>query len=209
MKDIKSQSGQGSCDQNRNSEPIGVDSTFATVITTRSFKSLQSKNGKISGSTTMRSGTITRTNKSIAANIHSFNFTGMNGSSMVSPGSGRSPSVDSFISNLNTHGVFGIDTFNPLPAHSDLIEWISDANALIKEFDLWSMQNHIDKRCRKTTPDGINEAIIPTATKETLNNQYHNDKVEGQRGKNATARAKEFNVIHGAILSQKSEATHV
>ncbi len=209
MKDIQGQARQRGYDQQRDSETIDVDATLTTISTSRISKSLQSKDGKIGRSTTVRSGAITRANKSSSANIHTFNFTGMNGATMVAPWSGSGPSVNSFISNLNAHGVFGIDAFYALPTHSDLIEWISDSNALIKEFDLWSMQNHINQSCRKTTPDYARQRLVPTIASKTLNGQYQNNKVKGQRCENAAARPKAINVVHEAILSQKSGATHV
>lgn len=209
MKDIQGQAGQRGCDQDRDGESIDVDSTLATISAFRISKSFQSKDGKIGRSTTVSSRTITRTNKASSTNIHAFNFTGMNGSAVVAPRRGRGPGVNSFFSNLNAHGVFGIDTFNALPTHCDLIEWISDSNALIKELDHWSMQNHINQSCGKTTPDCTRETLVPTATGETLNSQYQNYEVKGQSRENAAARAKAVDVVHQAILSQKSGATHV
>lgn len=209
MKDIQGQARQRGYDQQRDSETIDVDSTRATIRTSRISKSLQSKDGKIGRGTTVSSGTITRTNISIGANIQTSNFTSMNSSAMVTSRSRPGPSVNSFIFNLNTHGVFGIDTFNPLPTHSDLIEWVSDANALIKEFNLWSMQNHINQSCRKTTPDYARQTLVPTITRETLNGQYQNDEVKSQGRENANVRSKAIDVVHQVILSQKSGAEHV
>lgn len=209
MIDINGQAGQTSSDQYKNSRSIDIDLIVATVITSRIFKSFQSKDGKISRSTTMSTRTIARSNKSGSANIHSLNLAGMDSSTMVAPRSGSGPSINSFIAHQNTHGVFGINAFNTLPTHSNLIEWISDSNSLIKEFDSWSMQNQVGQSYGECTPNGACKAGVPSTAQETLNNQRNDYQVNDQRGKDTATWSKNLDVVHGAILSQKKETTHV
>jgi hypothetical protein len=157
----------------------------------------------------MSSRTITRTNKSINSDIHSLDLTGVDSSAVVSAGSGSSPRINNFVTDLNAHGVFGIDTFNALPTHSDLIQWISDSNSLIKEFDLWSMQNQVSQSSCEDAPDCCAYASIGIAYEESLNNHNRDNTVGNESGKNAAAGPEDIDVIHTPILSQKVEASHV
>ena len=209
MVDIKNDS-QHTAD-NQSEQPIFISNNAAvtTVRTSRISKTLKSHDGKISRSTTMSSRTITRTNKSIDSDIHSLDLTGMDSSAVISAGSGSSPRINDIVSDLNTHGVFGIDTFNALPTHSDLIEWISDSNSLIKEFDLWSVQNQVAQGCCEGAPDCCADASMGIASEESLNNHNRDNTVGNESSKNAAAGPEDIDVTHAPILSQKVEASHV
>ena len=196
---------------NQSEQPIFIRNHDAvtTVRTSRISKTLKSHDGKISRSTTMSSRTITRTNKAADSDIHSLDLTGMDSSAVISAGSGSSPRINNFVSDLNTHGVFGIDIFNALPTHSDLIKWISDSNSLIKEFDLWSVQNQVAQGCCEDAPDCSTDASMGIASEESLNNHNRDNTVGNECSKNATAGPEDIDVTHAPILSQKVEASHV
>ena len=209
MVDIKNDSHHAA--NNKNEQPIFIRNNTAvkTIRTSRISKTLKSHDGKVSRSTTMSSRTITRTNKSIDSDIHSLDLAGMDSPAVIATGSGSSPRVNNFVSNLNTHGVFGVDTFNVLPTHSDLIKWISDSNSLIKEFDLWSVQNQVAQSCCEDAPDCCTDASMGIASEEGLNNHNRNNTVGNESSKNAAARPEDIDVTHALILSQKVEASHV
>ncbi len=133
----------------------------------------------------------------------------MDSSAVVPARSGSGPRIDSFISNLNTHGVFGVNAFNTLPTHSDLIKWISDSDSLIKEFDLWSVQNQVAQSCCEATPGCCDQAAMQVTTEESLNNHNCDSNVSNEGGKNAAAGPENIKVTHAPILSQKVEASHV
>ena len=209
MVDIKDNSQHTTNDKNAQAILINGNAAVTTISTSRVLKTLKSHDGKISRSTTVSSRTITRTNKSIDADIHPSDFAGMNSSAVVPAGSGSSPRVDSFVSNLDAHGVFGINAFNALPTHSDLIKWISDSDSLIKEFDLWSVQNQIAQNCCESTPGCCDYASMKVASEESLNNHNCDNNVGNESGKNAAAGPEDIKVTHAPILSQKVEASHV
>ena len=209
MVDIKDNSQSATNNQDGQAILVNNNAAVTTINTSRVSKTLKSHDGKISRSTTMSSRTITRTNKSIDSNIHAFDVTGVDISTVIPAGSRSGPSVDSFISNLNAHGVFGINAFDTLPTHSDLIKWISDSDSLIKEFDLWSMQNHIAQSCCENSPDCCNEASMQIANEKTLNNHNRDNQVSHNGSENAASRPEGIQIIHTPILSQKDEASHV
>ena len=209
MVDIKHDSHNATGDQDCQSGFIKDNTALTTISTSRISKTLKSHDGKVSRSTTVSSRTITRSNKSIDTNIHSLDFTGMDSSTVISAGSGSSPSVNNFAANLNAHSVFSIDAFNSLPTHSDLIKWISDSDSLIKEFDLWSMQNHVAQSCCENSPDCCNEASMQIANEKTLNNHNRDNQVSHNGSENAASRPEGIQIIHTPILSQKDEASHV
>ena len=209
MIDIKNDTQHKADNQNEQSIFIRNSAAVTTVRTSSVSKTLKSHDGKVSSSTTVSSRTITRSNKSIDTNIHSLDFTGMDSSTVISAGSGSSPSVNNFAANLNAHSVFSIDAFNSLPTHSDLIKWISDSDSLIKEFDLWSMQNHIAQSCCENSPDCCNEASMQIANEKTLNNHNRDNQVSHNGSENAASRPEGIQIIHTPILSQKDEASHV
>jgi len=209
MVDIKNDS-QHAAD-NQNEQPIFIrkNAAVTTVRTSRISKTLKSHGGKISRSTTMSSRTITRTNKAADSDIHSLDLTGVDSSAVIATGSGSSPRINNFVSDLNTHGVFGVDTFNALPTHSDLIKWICDSNSLIKEFDLWSVQNQVAQGHCEDAPNCCTDASVDIASEESLNNHNRDNTVGNESGKNAAAGSEDIDVTHAAILSQKVEASHV
>ena len=209
MVDIKDNPQHATDNQNGHAVFVNGNATVTTINTSRTLKTLKSHDGKISRSTTVSSRTITRTNKSIDADIHTSDFAGVDRSAMVSTGSGSSPSVDSFVSNLNAHGVFGVNAFNTLPTHSDLIEWISDSNSLIKEFDLWSVQNQVTQNCCESSPGCCDNTSMKIAAENSLNNHNCDNYVGNESGKNAAAGPEDIKVTHAPILSQKVEASHV
>ena len=209
MVDIKDNSQSATNNQDGQAILVNNNAAVTTINTSRVSKTLKSHDGKISRSTTMSSRTITRTNKSIDSNIHAFDVTGVYISTVIPDGSRSGPSVDSFISNLNAHGVFGINAFDTLPTHSDLIKWISDSDSLIKDFDLWSVQNQVTQNCCEGAPDCCDYTAVGIASEESLNNHNCNNKVGNESGKNAAAGPEDIKVTHAPILSQKVEASHV
>ena len=209
MVDIKNDAQYTADNQSEQPMCITNNAAFTTIRTSRISKTLKSHDGKVSRSTTMSSRTITRTNKSINSDIHSLDLTGVDSSAVVSAGSGSSPRINNFVTDLNAHGVFGIDTFNALPTHSDLIQWISDSNSLIKEFDLWSVQNQVAQSCCEDAPDCCTDASMGIASEESLNNHNRDNTVGNECGKNAAAGPEDIDVTHAPILSQKVEASHV
>ncbi len=209
MVDIKEHSQQATDNQNGQTIFVNNHAAVTTVRTSRVSKTLQSHDGKISRSTTVSSRTITRTNKSIDTNIHASDFAGMDSSAVVPAGSRSCPSINNFVSNLNTHSVFGVNAFNALPTHSDLIKWISDSDSLIKEFDLWSVQNQVAQSCCESTPSCCDYAAMQVTTEESLNNHNCDSNVSNESGKNAAVGSENIKVTHTPILSQKVEASHV
>ena len=209
MVEIKHDSHNATGDQDCQSGFIKDNTALTTISTSRISKTLKSHDGKVSRSTTVSSRTITRTNQSIHANVHPLDFAGVDSSTVIPTGSRSCPSVDSFVANLNAHRVFGINAFYALPTHSDLIKWISDSDSLIKEFDLWSVQNQVDQSCCEDAPDCCTDASMGIASEESLNNHNRDNTVGNESSKNAAAGPEDIDVTHAPILSQKVEASHV
>ena len=209
MIEIKEHTQQRRGDQNSDSPLVDLDTTVTTIATARLSKIFQSQDGKISRSSTVSSRTITRSNKSSRTDVHAPNLTGMDSTTVVAPGRGSSPRIDSFIAHLDTHGVFSFDALDSLPTYSNLIEWISNSETLIKEFDLWSMQNHVNQSYRKSGPTNTGKSSVPRTGEKTLRDYNQNYQINDQRSKDTTPWSKNIDVVHEAILSQKNEATHV
>ena len=209
MVDVKNDAHNTTGNQDSKSVFVNNNAAVTTVSTSRISKTLKSQDGKIRRSTTVRSRTITRTNNSIGANIHSLNLTGMDSSTVISAGSGSSPSINNFVSNLNTHGVFGFDAFNQLPTDGDLIKWISDSDSFIKEFNLWSMQNQVTQSGCEDTPGCCNDASMQIASEKGLNNHNQDNQVSNVSSENTASGPENIEITHAPILSQKAEASHV
>ena len=209
MIEIKEDSQQRGGDQHSDSPLVDLDTTITTIATARLSKSFQSKDGKISRRSTVSSRTITRSNKSSSADIHALNLTGMDSTTVVSPRRGSSPRINSFIAHLDTHGVFSFDALDSLPTYSNLIEWISNSDSLIKEFDLGSMQNQVNQSYREGSPANTEKSSVPRTSKKTLRDQNQNHQINDQRSEDAASWSKNLDIVHEAILSQKNEATHV
>lgn len=209
MVDIKNDAHNTTGNQDSKSVFVNNNAAVTTVSTSRISKTLKSQDGKIRRSTTVSSRTITRTNNSIGANIHPLNLTGMDSSTVVSAGSGSSPSINNFVGNLNTHGVFGFDAFNQLPTDGDLIKWISDSDSFIKEFNLWSMQNQVAQSGREDTPGCCNDASMQITSEKGLNNQNQDNQVSNVSSENTASGPENIEITHTPILSQKAEASHV
>jgi hypothetical protein len=209
MVDVKNDAQNTAGNEDGKSVFVNNNAAVTTVSTSRISKILKSQDGKIRRSTTVSSRTITRTNNSIGANIHSLNLTGMDSSTVVSAGSGSSPSINNFVGNLNTHGVFGFDAFNQLPTDGDLIKWISDSDSFIKEFNLWSMQNQVAQSGCEDTPGCCNDASMQIASEESLNNHNQDNQVSNVSSENTASGPENIEITHAPILSQKAEASHV
>ena len=209
MVDVKRDSYEQTGDQSNQSIFVDKHITFTTFDISRISKVFQSQDGKVSRSTTVRSRTITRTNQAVDSNVQTSDFTGVNGSTVIATGSGSSPSVNSFATNLNTHGVFGINAFNALPTHSDLIKWISDSDSFIKEFDLWTVQNKINQRRGKNSPGCCEHTAMNVTYKDALNNHDCDNYVGNESAENTASGPEDIKITHVPILSQKSEASHV
>ena len=209
MIEIKEQTQQRGGNQYSDAQLVDVNTALTTITATKFSKSFQSQGSKISGGSTMSSRTITWSNKSGSADTHSLNLTGVDSTTVVSPGCWSGPRINGFISHMDAHGVFSFYALNSLPTYSNLIEWICDSDSLVKEFDFWSMQDHINQIYRESSPANTNESSVPRISKKVLRDQNQSHHVNDHRGEDTASRTKNVNVIHGAILSQKNEATHV
>lgn len=209
MIEIKNSPKERTRNQDNKASFIKYNAAITTIVTRTVAKTLKSQVGKVGSSPTMRSRTITRTNNPAGPNVQAPHLAGMNSSTVVSTGSGSGPGVNTLTSNLDAHGVFSIDALNELPTYSDLFKWISDSYSLIKEFNLWSVQNQVAQSCCEATPNRADQALVNAASKNGLSNHNCNDDVGKISGNNAPTWSEDFDIVHGAILSQDCEALHV
>ena len=117
--------------------------------------------------------------------------------------------MDTFLADLNAHGVFSIDTLNILPTYGDLLKWISDSDSLIKEFYSWALKNQVENCCGENTPNCCKDALKDSAGIKSLDRQNANKYVRNDGSNNATAGPEDIDITHAPILSQKVEASHV
>lgn len=206
MVDIKDYPQKKTANQSNDSNIIENNSRLDCFNVFNGVKGFQASTRQISRRTTVSSRAFARSNQPINSDVHSFNFTGMNTSTVVSTWCWSGPSVNIFIGNGDTHGEFSFDTLNQLPTSNELIEGIYNSDSFIKELNLGSMQNHVNELGGENPPSQGQDFAAQVAHHESLNNHNQNSTIGNAGSKNTTAWSKNIKIVHLPILSQKVEA---
>ena len=205
-------------DQRSDRQIIGENSkdksVFAKVKITQTITSTSISKGSKSSTTEVRSHTRISSRRFSGANetieLQPLDLTGVNGARVVSAGGLGGPHAYlEAIAKLQKSGVLSFNDINIMPTNDDCGQWITDADALIKDFYAGTMQNNVDRQSEQRAPrqggQGISQAIaVNVFAGQTAQQQV------GKDGSNdRSAGSKEFTVIHSSILSRKAEVSHV
>jgi hypothetical protein len=205
-------------DQRSDRQIIGENSkdksVFAKVKITQTITSTSISKGSKSSTTEVRSHTRISSRRFSGANetieLQPLDLTGVNGARVVSAGGLGGPHAYlEAIAKLQKSGVLSFNDINIMPTNDDCGQWITDADALIKDFYAGTMQNNVDSQSEQRAPrqggQGISQAIaVNVFAGQTAQQQV------GKDGSNdRSAGSKEFTVIHSSILSRKAEVSHV
>jgi len=205
-------------DQRSDRQNIGEKSedksVFAKVKITQTITSTSISKGSKSSTTEVRSHTRISSRGFTGANetieLQPFDLAGVNSARVISAGSLSSPHAYlEAIAKLQKSGVLGFNDINILPTNDDCGQWITDADALIKDFYAGAMQNNINTKCEESAPRQGGQGISQTIAVDAFAGHTAEQQVGKDGGNDRSAGSKEFTVIHSSILSRKAEVSHV
>ena len=172
-------------------------------------KTIESQGRQVRRSTTVSSRIISRSHVPTSTDIRTLNVTGVDLSGVMSARSGSSPSINNLSANSDTHGVFSIDAFNEFPTNGDFANWISNTDAFVKELELWTLQNSVNKCGQADTPTQCVQSTQDIREINTLKNHSSDDEISNSCTDQTAAGSKNLKVAHKTILSYKNEARYV
>ena len=205
-------------DQRSDRQNIGENgkdkSVFAKVKITQTITSTSISKGSKSSTTEVRSHTRISSRRFTGANetieLQPFDLTGVNGAGVISAGSLGGPHtyLDA-VAKLQKSGVLSFNNINILPTDENRAQWITDADALIKDFYAGTMQNNVDTQSEESAPRQGGQGISQTVAIDAFAGHAAEQQVGKDGGNDRSAGSKEFTVIHSSILSRKAEVSHV
>ena len=205
-------------DQRSDRQNIGENSkdksVFAKVKITQTITSTSISKGSKSSATEVRSHTRISSRRFTGANetieLQPLDLTGVNGARVVSAWSLGGPHAYlEAIAKLQKSGVLSFNDINILPTNDDCGQWITDADALIKDFYAGAMQNNVNTKCEQSAPGQGGQGISQTIAVDAFAGHTAEQQVGKDGGNDRSAGSKEFTVIHSSILSRKAEVLHV
>jgi hypothetical protein len=205
-------------DQRSDRQNIGDErkdqSVFAKVKITQTITSTSISKGSKSSTTEVRSHTRISSRRFSGANVaielQPFDLAGVNGARVISAGSLSSPHAYlEAIAKLQKSGVLSFNDINILPTNDDCGQWITDADALIKDFYAGTMQNNVDTQSEESAPRQSGQGISQAIAVDAFASHTAEQQVGKDGGNDRSAGSKEFTIIHSSILSRKAEVSHV
>lgn len=184
-----------------------VEVEVASELQTRNIaphKFLMAVSSKISSNSRMRTGGFARPHVVKIWDAHAFEFVGMNGSRVVSPGSWSSPSVNFSFSDLNIHSVLSLYGVNIAPTNNVFKYGICNDHTFIEKSNFWSNEEKVSEAADKSVYDqrsylGTEIALVEVGTGHSNTKHKNPDTVN-----KAASRSKSFRVIHRESFSWKS-----
>ena len=209
MKIIEKQSQNCGCADNNQPDVMrsNLISMHRSSITTS--ETSQSQGRQVRRSTTVSSRIISRSHVSTSADARTFYVAWMDFAGVMTTRGWSSPRVNSFSTDSNAHGVFSIDAFDKIPTSSDIANRICDADAFIKELELWAMHNNINQNGQANTPTQCAHGTEEVGEINALENHSSDNEISNSCTDETAAGSKNFKVAHVAILSYKNEARYV
>ena len=205
-------------DQRSDRQNISEDrkdkSVFAKVKITQTITSTSISKGSKSSTTEVRSHTRISSRRFSGANetieLQPLDLTGVNSAGVISAGGLGGPHayLDA-IAKLQKSGVLSFNDIDILPTNDDCGQWITDADALIKDFYAGTMQNNVDSQSEQRAPRQSGQGISQAIAVDAFAGQTTEQQVGKDGGNDRSAGSKEFTVIHSSILSRKAEVSHV
>jgi hypothetical protein len=201
-------------DRQNISEERKDESVFAKVKITQTITSTSISKGSKSSTTEVRRHTRISSRRFSGANkaieLQPLDLAGMNSAGVISAGGLGGPHayLDA-VAKLQKSGVLGFNDINILPTDDNRAQWITDADALIKDFYAWAMQNNVDTQSEESAPRQRGQGITQTIAVDAFDNHSTEQQVGNDSANDRSTGSKEFTIIHSSILSRKAEVSHV
>jgi hypothetical protein len=205
-------------DQRSDRQNIGEnskdESVFAKVKITQTITSTSISKGSKSSTTEVRRHTRISSRRFSGANetieLQPLDLTGVNGAGVISAGGLGGPHAYlEAVAKLQKSGVLSFNDIDILPTDENRAQWITDADALIKDFYAGTMQNNVDTQSEESAPRQGGQGITQTVAVDAFAGHTAEQQVGKDGGNDRSAGSKEFTVIHSSILSRKAEVSHV
>ena len=206
MKSIEKQSQAGASADGDQQVVVSSNFKSSNWALSTCAKTIQSNGSQIRRSTTVSSRIISRSHVSTSADARTFYVAWMDFAGVMTTRGWSSPRVNSFSTDSNAHGVFSIDAFDKIPTSSDIANRICDADAFIKELELWAMHNNINQNGQANTPTQCAHGTEEVGEINALENHSSDNEISNSCTDETAAGSKNFKVAHVAILSYKNEA---
>ena len=151
------------------------------------------------------SRTFASANHSALTNSHSFNFIGMNSSTVISArGLSREGMDFSSGSGVNdVHGVSGINFLHLMPSNFEALQRVNDQKPLIKEDNFGMNKDQVKQGAGEKTPEQRAQSRVKSVIDDVDVNQSADGKEGAKTHYITTAGSKGFEVAHLAILSRQ------
>ena len=106
-------------------------------------ESFKPKSAELSGLAAAGSWGFSRTDLNLVAELVTLEFAGVNGSRVVAAGGHGSPSADSLCRGNDGQRVSNVDVYDLVPTNSECREGVSNYDAFVEDFDLWSNKDQV------------------------------------------------------------------
>ena len=163
------------------------------------------------GNSRMGVRALSRLNALSALNIQTTQLALMNRSTVISTRSRGSKCINWFVpinstTNLNRHGVAGIDLLHILPANQMATQRVEDFNSFIKENQFRMNKDLEADRTNQSTPNAGNYQSKGKSIINNLQIEHHRNYPKSHACKNQTTfRAKDLRIVHQSIFSRTVE----
>jgi len=164
-------------------------------------KVFETNAGQLGSGAGFGSRRFTRTQLTSVTKVKTADFTRVNRTTVITTRSWRGPSMDSFSIDQDRHGVAGFDLLNLMPTNGDGAQWISNADAFIKEGNFGIPQNGESKSADESTPCKCDNSSAPTLLPPIDSYVERAEKISRTYKEVSTRRTINFAVPHTAILS--------
>ena len=164
-------------------------------------KVFETNAGQLGSGAGFSSRRFTRTQLTRVTKVKTADFTRVNRTTVITTRSWRSPSMDSFSIDQDRHGVAGFNLLNLMPTNRDGAQWISNADAFIKEGNFGITQNGESKSADESTPCKCDNSSAPTLLPPVDSDVERAEKISRTYKEVSTRRTINFAVRHSAILS--------
>lgn len=135
--------------------------------------------------------------------LKSADFTGMDGSGVISAWGLSRPSVDLLATYLDIHRVSSANIFDLIPTDSDLSQGVCDSDSFIEEGHLGANEGQMENVGDHQGPCDRNRNTAGSLTKETLANNSGAENVDSASKEVTTSRTVHLTITHTSSLSRK------
>lgn len=168
------------------------------------FELLQSSSSNCCGSSRTGSGALSSSNHSAISNSHSFDFVGMNSSTVVATRSlcGEGMNFRTALTMNDIHSESSIDLYNVVPAQGDCCEGIYNRQTFIEENNFGMDKNKIEDCTENKSPSNAGQTSHQSVI-ENIDVCECAYREEGGEGHNKSAtRSESLDVAHLVIFSR-------